>query len=193
MTETDLGTELRRTAEQTVESILDAARAEAKLIALEADRWIEDRRTEVIKGEEDRFRSDARVAIAAERHGAMRAVLLARTRVVDRVLKGARALLPRAAQTEAYRSTLEGEVVEALKFVDEAHAVVRCSPELAESIRNVLRERPTVTVEPDADVGTGFIVAELESVSVDGRLETRIERLESVLAIEILARLRGTE
>jgi hypothetical protein len=39
-------------------------------------------------------------------------------------------------------------------------------------------------------VGTGFIVVgAAQSVLVDGRLETRVDRLSSALAIEIHARL----
>ena len=186
----DLETELRRSAEGTVESILGAARADAERIASEADRLIEDRRKEVRKGQEAAYRTEARVAIAAERHSAMGAVLLARTRLVDRVLERARALLPEAAQTEAYGSTLDGELTEALQFVDGDGAAVRCSADLAGSVRDALRGRPEVTVEPSADMGTGFIVVgEGESVLVDGRLETRIDRLASALAIEIHARL----
>jgi vacuolar-type H+-ATPase subunit E/Vma4 len=48
-----------------------------------------------------------------------------------------------------------------------------------------------VKVEPEADVGTGFVVVGAEgTVVVDGRLETRIDRLASVLAIEIHTRLQ---
>jgi vacuolar-type H+-ATPase subunit E/Vma4 len=190
MTGPDLDTELRRSAEGTVESILGAARADAERLTAEADRLVEDRRKEVRKGQEAAYRAEARIAIAAERHSAMRAVLLARTRLVDRVLDRARALLPEAAQSEAYRSSLNGELTEALQFVDGDGAVVRCSLDLADSVRHALRSRPEVTVEPSADVGTGFIVVgAAQSVLVDGRLETRVDRLSSALAIEIHARL----
>ena len=186
----DLDTELRRSAEGTVESILGAARADADRLASEANQLIEDRRKEVRKGQEAACRTEARVAIAAERHSAMRAVLLARTRLVDRVLERARALLSEAAQTEAYGSTLHGELTEALRFVDGDGAVVRCSVGLADSVRDALRGRPEVTVEPSADMGPGFIVVGAgESVLVDGRLDTRIDRLASTLAIAIHAHL----
>lgn len=190
MTGPDLDTELRRSAERTVESILGAARAGAERLALEADRLIENRRQEVRKDKEAAYRAEARVAIAAERHSAMRAVLLARTHLVDRVIERARALLPEAAETEAYRSTLSGELTAALQFVDGDGTVVRCSTDLAGSVREALRGRPAVTVQPGTDMGTGFIVVGAgESVLVDGRLETRVDRLASALAIHIHARL----
>jgi vacuolar-type H+-ATPase subunit E/Vma4 len=190
MAASDLDTELRHSAGRTAETILGAARADAERIASEADRLIGDRRTKVLKDEEAEYGAEARVAIAAERHAAMRAVLLARTRVVARVLERARVLLPEAAQNEAYVSTLSSELTEALEFVDDEGAVVRCSADLAPAVRKGLRDRPEVKVEPEADLGAGFVVVGAgESVLVDGRLETRIDRLASVLAIEIHTRL----
>jgi vacuolar-type H+-ATPase subunit E/Vma4 len=190
MAASDLDSELRRSADWTAESILGVARADAERIASEADRLIGDRRTEVLKGKEAEYGGEARVAIAAERHAAMRAVLLAQTRVVDRVLERARGLFPEAAQREAYLSTLSSELTEALEFVDSEGAVVRCSADLAAAVREGLRDRPEVKVETEADVGTGFVVIGAGgSVLVDGRLETRMDRLASVLAIEIHTRL----
>jgi vacuolar-type H+-ATPase subunit E/Vma4 len=186
MAASNLDTELRRSAETTAESILGAARADAERLGSEADRLIGDRRREVLKDKKAEYDAEARVAIAAERHAAMRALLLARTRVVTRVLERARALLPDAARNETYLSTLSSELAAALQFVNDEGAVVRCSTALAPAVREGLRDRPEVTVEPKADVGTGFVVVGAGgSVHVDGRLETRIDRLASVLAIEI--------
>lgn len=190
MTASDLDTELRRSAERTVESILGTARAEVARLAAQADRRIESRRTEARRDQEAARGAEARVAIAAVRHAAMGSVLLARTRLVDRVLERARSLLPDAAQTEAYGSTLGGELAEALQFVEGSGAVVQCTPGLVEAVRDALRGRPEVSVEPSTDMGTGFVVVGAgQSVLVDGRLETRVDRLASVLAIQIHARV----
>jgi vacuolar-type H+-ATPase subunit E/Vma4 len=144
-----------------------------------------------MKDKEIEHGAEARVAMAAARHAAMRAVLLSRTLLVERVLERARALLPEAAQTEPYLSALGGELTEALRFVDGDGAMVRCSVDLAPAVREALRGRPEVTVEAETDVGTGFIVSgDGGSVLVDGRLETRIDRLAATLAIEIHARLQ---
>ncbi|MBW1758306.1 MAG: hypothetical protein JRJ80_19350 [Deltaproteobacteria bacterium] len=185
----DLDTELRRSAERTAESILGEARAEAERLDSEADRLIGDRRSAVLKDKEAEYGAEARVAIAAERHAAMRAMLLAQTCLVARVLERTRALLPDAAQAEAYVSTLSNEVTEALQFVDSDGALVRCSAGLEQAIREGLRDRSEVKVETEAGIGTGFVVVAGDgSVLVDGRLETRIDRLASVLAIEIHTR-----
>jgi len=191
MAASDLDTELRQSAERTAESIRGEARADSERLGSESDRLIEDWRSQALREKEAEYGAQARVAIAAERHAAMEAVLLARTRVVARVLERARALLPDAGQKEAYLSTLSSELMEALQFVDGEGAVVRCSAALAPAVREGLRDRPEVKVETEADVGTGFVVVGAEgSVVVDGRLETRIDRLASVLAIEIHTRLQ---
>ena len=191
MSGADLDTELRHSADWTAESILSAARTDAERIASETNRSIEDRRRELLEDKEAEYGAEARRAIAAERHVAMRAVLLARTRVVERVLERVRALLPEAARSEGYLSALGGELAEALQFVDGDGAVVRCSTALEPSVRKALRDRPELRVESEAGRGTGFIVVGAGgSVVVDGQLETRIDRLASTLAIEIHARLQ---
>jgi len=191
MAKSGLDTELRHSAERTSESVLGAARADAKRLAAESERVVEDRRREVLKDKEAEYGAEARVAIAAERHAAMRAVLLARTHLVDRVLERAQALLPDVARNEAYLATLSSELADALQFVEAEGTVVRCSEDLGPAVRDRMRDRPAVKVEPEADVGTGFVVVGAEgSVVVDGRLETRIDRLASVLAIEIHTRLQ---
>jgi vacuolar-type H+-ATPase subunit E/Vma4 len=191
MAKSGLDTELRHSAERTSESILGAARADAKRLGTESERVVEDTRREVLKDKEAEYGAEARVAIAAERHAAMRAVLLARTNLVDRVLERAQALLPDVARNEAYLATLSSELTDALQFVEAEGTVVRCSANLGPAVRDRMRDRPAVKVEPEADVGTGFVVVGAEgSVVVDGRLETRIDRLASVLAIEIHTRLQ---
>ena len=191
MAKSGLDTELRHSAERTSESILGTARTDAKRLGAESKRVVEDRRREVLKDKEAEYGAEARVAIAAERHAAMRAVLLARTHLVDRVLERAQALLPDVARNEAYLATLSSELADALQFVEAEGTVVRCSEDLGPAVRDRMRDRPAVKVEPEADVGTGFVVVGAEgSVVVDGRLETRIDRLASVLAIEIHARLQ---
>jgi len=191
MAKSGLDTELRHSAERTSESILGTARTDAKRLGAESERVVEDRRREVLKDKEAEYGAEARIAIAAERHAAMRAVLLARTHLVDRVLERAQALLPDVARNEAYLATLSSELADALQFVEAEGTVVRCSEDLGPAVRDRMRDRPAVKVEPEADVGTGFVVVGAEgSVVVDGRLETRIDRLASVLAIEIHARLQ---
>jgi vacuolar-type H+-ATPase subunit E/Vma4 len=185
----DLSAELRRRAEETANAIMNAAQAEADQIAADADRAIEARRSEVLKRREAEYRTEARGRIAGEQHEAMRAILLAKTRVVERVLENARALLPEAVRGEAYRSTIGNEVAEAMAFVGSEDAIVRCSNDVAPAVRDALRSMPTVSVEGLND-GHGFLaLGQGGAVQVDGTLEERLQRLGPALAIEIHERL----
>ena len=186
MSGSDLDTELRRRAERTAETLLREARAEADRLVGEAERTIEKRRREAMHDKEAEYRGEARIAIASERHEALRAVLEARTRVVDRVLQELRAILPEATATESYLSSLAGQISDALQYVDGNGAVVRCSTSLAPSVQATVRDRPQIRVEPTTDIDAGFVLAGAEgAVVVDGRLETKVDRLEPTLAIEI--------
>ncbi|MBT8468034.1 MAG: hypothetical protein KJN97_04715 [Deltaproteobacteria bacterium] len=191
MAGSDLDTQLRRAANATAESILDAARSDSERVASHSERAIERRRRALAELKEAEYGADARRAVANERHAAMRAVLMARTQVVDRVLERVRALLPAASMEERYLRGLGTELSEALTFVDRDDAVVRCSPALEPAVRKALSDTPRVRVEPNEEMGTGFIVVGAGgSVVVDGQLDTRIARSVSSLAIEIDARLQ---
>lgn len=192
MAGSDLDAELRRAANETAESILDAARSDSERVTSQSERAIESRRRELMERKEAEYGADARRAIATERHTAMRAVLKARTKLVDRVLERARDRGPEASADERYLTALSAELAEAWKFVESDDAVVRCSAALEPAIRNALSDRPRVRVQPDQEMGTGFIIeGSGGSVVVDGQLETRIDRLAETLAIEIHARLQG--
>jgi vacuolar-type H+-ATPase subunit E/Vma4 len=185
----DLSTELRRRAEETAKAIMSAAQADADQIAAEADRAIEKRRAEVLKSREGEYRAKARADVAGERHEAMRATLLAKTRVVDRVLQRAKTLLREAARGNAYGSTLADEVTEAVAFVGVEGATVHCSNDLEPAVRDALRATPGVSIK-GMDVGSGFVAVSKDgAVRVDGTLEARLERLAPALAIEIHQRL----
>lgn len=192
MNPSDLESALRKRAEQTAEAIMRAARADADSIAADADRAIEERRASVLGGREDVYRADARANVAAERHEAMRAVLLAKTRLVERVLQRARALLAEVTRSDAYRAALTEEVDRAMVFVESEDVVVRCPEALVPAIRDALGAKPTVAIQAADDVGSGFVlIGDAGRVRVDSTLETRLERLETTLAIEIHNRLEG--
>lgn len=191
MSSADLNSELRKRAEETAESILRAAQADADRIAADAERLVEDRQEALLTSKENEYQSESRSVIASERQEAMRLVLLARTQLVERVLDEARSLLPEAVRTEAYRSRLAAELANALAFVDAGGVVVRCSEVLEPAVRDALETKPDARVEASSELGSGFSMAGREgTVQIDGTLETRLERLTPQLAIEIHERLR---
>jgi vacuolar-type H+-ATPase subunit E/Vma4 len=190
MTGSDLTTQLRERAEATAASILESAEADAERIAADADRTIEQRRRDVLRSHERKYSGEARFRIAAARHEATRQVLLARTRVVERVVEKARKLFPQAIQSDAYGSLLAREIGEAIDYVGGKKAVVRCTEALASQVRRTLEDRPGVSVEAVDDVGSGFIaIGEGGKVRVDATLETKLERLAPAIAIAVHQRL----
>ena len=194
MAEPGLSDELRRRAEESAAAMIRAAEAEAERILDDAQGAIRERQRDVLRHREEKWRAEARVQIAAARHAAMRDTLLSRTRVVDRVLQEARALLPDALKLEKYDSLLSTELDEALDFVGEGGSTVFCTPSLTSSLRKLLVSRPSVKLQPADDIGNGFIVVDDgEAVRVDCTLETRLDRLAPLLAIEIHRRLMEAE
>lgn len=186
----DLHTELRLRAERAAESIMDEAKAEADRLASEADKGIEERRRAVLGKKDRELRAEARSKVAAERHAAMRTVLVAKAKVVDRVLDEARRRLPEAARSGTYASALGKELRDAVAFVGEQGAVVRCPDELQPVLLEAARDLPNISVEAEQDADTGFkVIGKGGALVVDQTLETRLDRLGSILAIEIHKRL----
>lgn len=194
MSEPDLTAELRRRAEESAATIMQESKAEARRILADADESIRMRQREVLRDREKAWRAGARARTAAARHDGMKEVLLARTRLVERVLEKAKGMLPDASREEAYASLLRDDLERALDFVGDRGTTVWCTPALASELREALESKPSVVVKPTEEIGSGFVaVDDAERVRVDCTLETKLARLAPVLAIEILERLPGSE
>jgi vacuolar-type H+-ATPase subunit E/Vma4 len=186
----DLTTELRERAEERAQALMRAARTDATRIIEQASAELEARRSAMLESSERAYRYESRASIASARHEAMRAVLLARERMLERVLERVRALLPEASRSEGYRKGLGLEVAQAVEFVGATGAIVRCSEGLDTAIGQVLEGEAVSKVEPLSDGRHGFVVVGEEGrVQVDGTLESRLERLTPSLAIELRARV----
>lgn len=193
MTPPDLSSELRRDAEATAESIRASARSEARRLTDEADRQIQRKLEAFLERQETKLRSAARLDIASARQEAMRELLLAKTRLVDRVIEAAEAGLLAASRSEAYLSRLPALTEEALRFAEEGEPLlIRCSPELVAAMNSASRHRPGVQVEADPDIQSGFVVTGRSgSLKIDERLERALEEARTDLGIAIHARLEG--
>lgn len=183
--------ELRRRAEATIESIRNEAHEEVKRLELEASRALEARRRSTLGDEEREYRRSTRRKIAAQRRESLRAVLLARARVVDRVLERARALLPAAGRSDQYLSTVRDQVVESLRFFDPGNAVIRCRPEMVPLVQEAFEGDSQVEVRVDPELSAGFILSNhAGDLRVDMRLERRFEWRRPEFAILIQSSLR---
>lgn len=194
MTGNDLTTELRRRAERTAQDVMEAARADAERILGEADARVEARRSEARASTEKIYREKSRSRIAAARHESMHSVLVARAGLLERVLNLARTLIPDASRTQSYRGSLVNDVVQALEFIGHDHALIQCSEELIPEIREALSANSNAQVETLRDDRHGFIaMGRGGRIQVDGTLESRLERLAPVLAIELRARIEEAQ
>lgn len=193
MEEPDLSAELRRRAEEAAAAMIRAAESEAARITAEADAAVERQQHAVLSEHEAAHRAESRAELAAARQEAMRAVLLAKTRVVERVFARVREALPRVLEQERYRRQVAEEVVDALGFVEGAEATVRCPPGLEAVLRSALSDQTAIRIEADPDTGCGFVVTgDGGRLRIDGTLETRLTQLAPTLAIEVHGQLAET-
>jgi vacuolar-type H+-ATPase subunit E/Vma4 len=179
---------LERDADARVASI--EARAQAEVQAIEAaaeqvsaqarDAALARRRTER-RARLDREITEARKAARADRLRAQHAAL-------DRALSRAAAWLDAIDRDEAYLAALPERLEEALRFVGERAARVRCRPPLGPRLRDAVAGRPEVTVEEVPAMAAGFSVVTRDgSMEVDDTLPARLARLRPRLLIELLA------
>lgn len=183
---------LEREAAERAQALIAGARAESDRIAAAAEERVTRRRRETLGPREAALRATAERTLAETRRAARRAQLEARGRLLDRVFAAARELGPPAVAGDAYRRALPAFLAQALACVGAAPAVIRCSPALARPIRALVAtlEREGLTVEPDARVGSGFVLTTGDGkISVDHTLEARLARAESRLALEALRAL----
>lgn len=191
MTGVDLTTELRRRAEQSAQALMQAARADAERILEQASVELEARRSAMLAKSQREHHAESRASIAAARHESMRAVLVARARMLERVMERVRALLPEACRAKSYQRTLGTEVAQAIEFVGATGAIVQCTEGLRGVIEEALGEDAVAAIEPLADGRHGFVaVGEAGRVKVDGTLESRLERLTPTLVIELRTRVK---
>lgn len=182
---------LERDADAQVEQTLAQARAEADRISTESTAVLERRRREATSASDCARVLEVEHAVTLARREARRSILEARARLLERVFSAARAELPAAAATPAYRASLPAALSGALTAVGGDHAVIRCPETLAPELE---RARPrgsrTVPVKVDSASGSGFRVVSADgAVEVDDTLESRLDRLRSVLARRVLAQL----
>jgi len=77
---------------------------------------------------------------------------------------------------------------EALSHLEGLPAQVRCGPSAAAALRPVMPARPSLELVVDEAIGPGLVAEAVDgSVVVDSTLAARLARLETRLAVELLA------
>ncbi len=186
----DLLAALERDATAQAEAVRAEARGAADRIARETDARLAGRRRDVLEARAEALRAAAAVALGEVRWRARAQVLAAREELLDRLFEAAASRLPAAVRGADYRATLPGRLHEALSYLGDEPAMVRCPSALAATVRAALAAEARCTVAPDDAVGSGFRAATTDgTVEIDETLEARLAELRPRLAIEIQRRL----
>jgi len=181
---------LESEAEARISSELEAAREEAAGIEREASDRIAQLHAEALRERQVQFQQEAERMVAASRREARQKLLLARHRLLDRVLRRALELAPDLARSPTYLVGLPDDLVRAMSYLGQSAAVIRCSPALAAELQPLLVEHRDWTLEVDPAMAPGFQVAAAGgSVVVDRTLPRRLQLEEARLRLETLQEL----
>jgi vacuolar-type H+-ATPase subunit E/Vma4 len=166
---------LEADAETKIAVELGAAREQASRLEAESGDRIARLRAEALQQHEMQFRQETERLVAASRREARQELLLARQRLLQRVLRRAVELAPDATRSSAYLTGLPTDLARALSYLDHSEVIVRCSPELGTEMHQLLAEQKRAKVEIEPTLGAGFVVAAADgSAVVDRTLPRRL-------------------
>lgn len=185
-------TVLRQEADTESASVLDQARVSAQAIreagaAERADRQAaEDRRWDA-----ERQQALA-LALAGAAMRAREAELLARDRLLARVLARARQLLPSLLGRPEYRAAIPALLAQGLECLGTRAGAVHASAALVPELEPLTAGRGALTLEADPSVGTGFQLRSADGgLTIDATLEHRLEQVAPRIRQELLTRLEA--
>ncbi|NLT35898.1 MAG: hypothetical protein GXX83_08370 [Gaiellales bacterium] len=180
---------LERDAAAEVEDKLQKAQAEAdELMAGRREKLAQRLEEEAQRHERD-LRTQAALAAARARHMGRSDVLRARDALLSRVRTAAEALVASLEADPGYRAALAGEVREAVGYMGEGPAHVRCRPALARVIGEAVAglQRTGLSVQEESGLPTGFVIRAADGrEEVDARLVTRLDRMWPELSLLVL-------
>ena len=178
---------LRKQAAERRAEELARADAEAARVRAESRVTLERRRLDYVERTRREEEEAARRAVSRAEKEARESVLAARKRLLSRVAEALEERAAAAGDDPDYLRALPEEVRGAVGRLPAGEVVVRTPPRLVGIVRDAVRDRENLVVEPD-EVGAGFLASVLaEGVEVDGTLRTRIEHSWPHLAVAILA------
>jgi vacuolar-type H+-ATPase subunit E/Vma4 len=177
-------------AEAEAEAILAAARTEAESIRSRSDAELTERQHRLDLELESERRTAVEFALATARHDARREELLARERMIERVLAAARARFPAALREPGFRSGLPAQVRQGLECLAGRPATFRCHPDLTLDIEPLVSDQPGIQLTPDPATGSGFSLLSADgALEINATLEDLLHRLDRRVRQEVLSRL----
>jgi vacuolar-type H+-ATPase subunit E/Vma4 len=185
-------TVLTREAETEAAAVLEAARAEAQAIRDRAAGEVARRKEEEERAWEGERQHAMAITLASSRQRAREAELLARDRLLARVLERARQQLPKAVTRDEFQASLPELLAQALECLGDRPGAIGCSPPLVQTIERLTADRPSIELRPDPGIGTGFRLTSSDgALLIDATLEQQLDQMAPRLRQEILARLEG--
>jgi vacuolar-type H+-ATPase subunit E/Vma4 len=177
-------------AETEAKAILAAARTEAQAILDRSSAELDERRKRQQQELEAGSQRSIASALVTARGAARREELLARERLLARVVRAAADRFPEMAGNPQFRERLPGLVAPALECLGDRPGTIHCLPGLMEVIGPLLADRPGLKLAPDPAVGTGFrLTSDDGALVIYATLEDRVQRLDRLVRQEIVSRL----
>jgi vacuolar-type H+-ATPase subunit E/Vma4 len=169
-------------------AVVARAREEAQRIATESAARLAAAVSDAKAGRLARSAEREGEARLAAKSAARRATLGAQQGLVDRVMGEALAALAGAAAPE----WLASNVPQALQYLPDGEARVRCAKRDVAAVKRLAADRAHTTVQADDAIAAGVIVELADgSVTVDATAESRLARMRSAAAIAIVAAVEG--
>jgi vacuolar-type H+-ATPase subunit E/Vma4 len=172
--------------------LLAAARREADQIAAAASAARERRLRDALEAHRAARQMHADLAVAEAELQQRGAMLAARARMLDRVRAAAAVL------AAGYLDGADGDgllvlvVGEAVRYLGDAPAVLRCRPALAERVRAAAAALPGIRVETDAAAGGGVRAESADgAVVIDCTLPGLLAAVWPALRIEVVRRVEA--
>ena len=186
--------QLRQEAGASIAEREAQARAEAMHIRDAAAAQRTRRRTAALAEQERVLAGRREAARARAAQSTVLEVLTARAAFISRVFDETERRLEALAGAPDLAARLAPLLVEALPFLADDDARVRCRPDLCDAVRGALAAagRADTPIEMDQFVATGAILENAAgTVRVDATLVARLRRLRPTLAIEAVRAIEG--
>jgi len=174
-------------ARAEIEAELASGRNAGSRIAAAAAEEVARVRRRALATEQTRLREDLDSELALARLRAREAVLHARRRFIDRVLRALEGKMSSAVSDDKYLGALSTHYEKCRDYVGDAPVVVRAATALVPRLRELASGQKSVSVQADPSMGTGFQMATSDGVFViDATLEQALDRWKREIEIEIL-------
>lgn len=184
---------LTQEADTEASALLEGARAEVAARHARTEAGLAARREEVTRAWELERERALTFSLAVARQQARETELLARDRLLERVLSLARERLPAALTRPEFLDPFPALVTEALACLGRRPGELRAAPSLVPLLQGLTAGQEALDLRADPTVGTGFRLASRDgTLEIDATLEGRLRQLAPRLRQEILARLERT-